>query len=168
MNGVLIKCFPQCQLILIHFSCISFLAIKIDTNGSNPEKLKEFIEEDLVDYIAMDLKASPEKYSSVIGVEVPIKELEESIKLIVNSKIDYEFRTTILKRFHDEQEMKKIFEWISNLVNKKPKRYFLQGFANHGKFIDESFNEDENVYRDYLNKFKPLAENYFEEVGIRE
>jgi pyruvate formate lyase activating enzyme len=143
-------------------------SIKIDTNGTNPEKLKEFIDEGLVDYVAMDLKASPEKYDLVAGVKVDIKKLEESIKLIVNSEIDYEFRTTILRRFHDEVEIEKMFEWISKLLGKKPKKYFLQGFANHGKFIDEDFNQEPNVFGDYLKKFKPLAEKYFEEVGIRE
>ena len=143
-------------------------SIKIDTNGTNPEKLREFISQKLVDYIAMDLKASPEKYNLVAGVEVEIDKLEENIKLIVESGVDYEFRTTILKRFHDEEELKKMFEWIFNLLGKKPKRYFLQGFANHGKFIDNDFNKEPNVFGDYLKKFKPLAEKYFEEVEIRE
>jgi pyruvate formate lyase activating enzyme len=142
--------------------------VKIDTNGTNPEKLKEFISENLVDYVAMDLKASPEKYDLVAGVEVGINKLEETIKLIVNSGVGYEFRTTIIRRYHDEEELKKMYEWILKVVNKKPKRYFLQGFANHGKFIDNSFNQEPNVFGDYLKKFKPLAEKYFEEVRIRE
>jgi pyruvate formate lyase activating enzyme len=143
-------------------------SIKIDTNGTNPEKLKEFIGEGLVDYVAMDLKAPPEDYNLVANTNVQINQLEETIKLIVNSDIDYEFRTTIVRRFHNEDKMKKMYEWILKLVGKKPKRYFLQGFANHGKFIDDSFNKETNVFKNYLDKFKPLAEKYFEEVGIRE
>lgn len=143
-------------------------SIKIDTNGTNPEKLKEFIGEGLVDYVAMDLKAPPEDYNLVANTNVQINQLEETIKLIVNSDIDYEFRTTIVRRFHNEDKMKKMYEWILKLVGKKPKRYFLQGFANHGKFIDDSFNKETNVFKNYLDKFKPIAEKYFEKVGIRE
>jgi anaerobic ribonucleoside-triphosphate reductase activating protein len=143
-------------------------SVKIDTNGTNPEKLKEFISENLVDYVAMDLKASPEKYNLVAGTNVEMNKLEETIKLMVKSGIDYEFRTTIIKRYHDEEELEKMYEWVLKLVGKKPKRYFLQGFANHGKFIENNFNDEPNVFGDYLKKFKPLAEKYFEEVGIRE
>lgn len=143
-------------------------SIKIDTNGTNPEKLKEFIGEGLVDYVAMDLKAPPEDYNLVANTNVQINQLEETIKLIVNSDIDYEFRTTIVRRFHNEDKMKKMYEWILKLVGKKPKRYFLQGFVNHGKFIDDSFNKEPNVFKNYLDKFKPIAEKYFEKVGIRE
>lgn len=143
-------------------------SVKIDTNGTNPERLREFISENLVDYVAMDLKASPEKYDLVAGVEIDINKLEETIKLIVNSGVEYEFRTTVIRRYHDDDELKKMYEWILKVVNKKPKRYFLQGFANHGKFIDNSFNQEPNVFGDYLKKFKPLAEKYFEEVGVRE
>jgi pyruvate formate lyase activating enzyme len=142
--------------------------VKIDTNGSNPKKLKEFLENKLVDYIAMDLKASPEKYSSVINTKAPIKKLEESIKLIIKSKIDYEFRTTILKRFHDKEELEKIGKWIIKLTKgKKPKKYFLQGFVNKGKLIDEDFRSEPNVYENYLKELKPVAEEFFGKVGIR-
>jgi pyruvate formate lyase activating enzyme len=143
-------------------------SVKLDTNGTNPEKLKEFIDDGLVDYIAMDLKASPEKYNLVAGVNVEMDKLEETIKLMVNSGVDYEFRTTVIKRYHDEKELEKMYEWVLKLVGKKPKRYFLQGFANHGKFIDDSFNQEQNVFGNFLILFKPLAEKYFEEVGIRE
>lgn len=146
---------------------LSGYAIKIDTNGTNPEKLKELISEKLIDYVAMDLKASPENYNLITNANVQMDKIEESIQLIVNSGIDYEFRTTVIRRFHDEEEIKKMYEWISNLVGKKPKRYFFQGFVNNGKFIDNSFNQEPNVSKDYLEKFKPLAEKYFEEVGIR-
>lgn len=142
-------------------------AIKIDTNGTNPEKLKDFISKRLVDYVAMDLKASPENYNLVASAKVDIKKLKENIKLMVESGVDYEFRTTILKKFHDEIELKKMFDWILKILGKKPKKYFLQGFTNHGKFIDSSFNKEPSVYEDYLIKFKPLAQEYFEEVGIR-
>lgn len=144
-------------------------AIKIDTNGSLPGRLKELIKEGLVDYIAIDIKSSPEKYPLIINVEFPIEKIEESIKIIIESGLDYEFRTTILKRFHDKEEIKKIGEWINRLSKgKKPRKYFLQGFANKGKLLDEkNFMNEPDTDEKYLNELKNVAENYFEEVSIR-
>ena len=143
-------------------------AIKIDTNGSNPEKLKELINENLVDYIAMDLKASPEKYVEVVNAQVPLEKLEETIKIMVSYGGDYEFRTTILKRFHNEDDLEKMFKWILGLTRGvKPKRYFLQGFVNKGKLLDNTFKSEPDVYEDYLGKLKKVADNYFESVGVR-
>ncbi len=143
-------------------------AIKIDTNGSLPEKLKEFLDGGLIDYVAMDLKSSKENYSKVVGVEIDIGKIEESIKLLFSSKVNYEFRTTIVKRFHDEKEMKNLFAWISSLVgNKKLKNYSLQGFVNKGKLLDMNFEKEINVFEKDLLPFKKIAEEFFEKVVLR-
>ncbi|MGY4883998.1 MAG: anaerobic ribonucleoside-triphosphate reductase activating protein [Nanobdellota archaeon] len=144
-------------------------SIKIDTNGSMPERLKELINEKLVDYIAMDIKSSPEKYPLVTNIKFPIEKIEESIKIIIESGLEYEFRTTILKRFHDKEDIKKIGEWLIGLLDKKkPAKYFLQGFANKGKLIDKaSFMNEPNTDEKYLNELKNVAKDYFIEVGVR-
>ena len=140
--------------------------IKIDTNGSLPDKLKEFVDAGLVDYVAMDLKASPSIYSKVVGVDAQIEKLEESIKII--SKLpDYEFRTTICNRFHNEEIIKEIGEWVFSVIGKKPKKYFLQGFKNTGTFVDDSFKDEVNIFEEQLVGMKKIADNYFEEVKIR-
>ena len=72
--------------------------VKLDTNGSNPKVIKQLLDENLVDYIAMDIKNDLEDYESVTDCKVNIKAIKESIDLISKSKIDYEFRTTIMKR----------------------------------------------------------------------
>ena len=140
--------------------------IKIDTNGTNFKKLKEFLDENLVDFVAMDLKSSKEKYSEVAGAKVNLHEIEESIKLVSNLK-NYEFRTTIIKSFHDEEELRKIGTWLYDLIGKKPKMFYLQAFKNQGKFIDDKYSKIPSVEEDYLNKLKKIAEKYFEKVEVR-
>lgn len=139
--------------------------IKIDTNGSFPEKLKEFIEEKLVDYIAMDLKSSEKKYSEIVNVRVDLKKIEESIKLIVNSGLDYEFRTTVIPNIHDEIE--NIGKWVLSLIGGKGKKYCLQGFVNNGKFNDEKFNDEKDFSKEKLNDLKVITEKYFDGVEVR-
>jgi pyruvate formate lyase activating enzyme len=140
--------------------------IKLDTNGCFPKKLKELINENLIDFVSMDLKNSKEKYSKTAGVKVDIKKIEESMKIICCLK-NYEFRTTIVEDLHKEEEIKEIGELINKVCGKKPKKYFLQGFKNSGKFIDENYKFKADTNEKYLNKLKKISENYFENVGIR-
>ena len=108
--------------------------IKLDSNGTNPEVLKRAISEGLTDYIAMDVKSSLEQYNEVAGVEVDTKKIEQSINLIKSSALDHEFRTTLIKGFHDVSEMKK----IGALVNGS-KKYFLQQ-AHYDKTVKPGFS----------------------------
>ena len=140
--------------------------IKIDTNGSFPDKLKELVDEGLVDYVAMDIKASREKYKEVVNAEVDLEKIERSIK-IISGLSNYEFRTTIVEGVHDVEEVKRIGEWLNRVVERKPRKFFLQGFRNKGKFIDESFNEKKDTTEEILDEMKENAEDYFEEVGVR-
>ncbi|NCN87220.1 anaerobic ribonucleoside-triphosphate reductase activating protein [archaeon] len=141
--------------------------IKLDTNGTFPKKLKEFIDDELIDYIAMDLKGSKENYSKIVCMPIEIKNIEESIKIIVNSNLDYEFRTTIIPKFHSKKEIESLGKWVNNLVDKKPKNYFLQGFKNMGKFIDSSYKEEKDTSEELLKELKETSKKYFENVKIR-
>lgn len=141
--------------------------IKLDTNGSFPERLKEFINEGLIDFISMDIKSSLEKYSYVSSSEVDIKKIKESIRIIINSNIDYEFRTTILENIHDKEEVKKIALLLDNLAETKVKKYVLQGFKNSGKFIDLKYKFKRDVSEDYLLKLKQEVIEFFEDIEIR-
>jgi len=140
--------------------------IKIDTNGSYPEKLEKFINQNLVDYIAMDIKGAKEDYAKIIQADVPINKIEQSIKLISSFK-SYEFRTTILEEFHSIDKMKSIGEWLKQITNKKPKKYFLQGFKNQGNFIDKKYLSVENTSEAYLNNLKNQIADNFEAIDIR-
>jgi pyruvate formate lyase activating enzyme len=117
--------------------------VKLDTNGSNPKVLKELIDNNLVDYIAMDIKNIFALYKEVTFTNPVVKNLEESIKLISNSNIDHEFRTTIIKNIHDIDKILKICSYVDN--NQK---MFLQNFEQSENVKDkslESFNKEELI-----------------------
>jgi len=122
--------------------------VKIDTNGTFPEKLKEMIEEKLVDYIAMDVKAPKEKYDKLSGVKTDIEQIRDSIKIIMDSNIDYEFKTTVIPKFLDKDDIKDISEWI-----KGSKKYYLQQFKN-----------DASVISSYLKQIKPYSEKELQNI----
>jgi pyruvate formate lyase activating enzyme len=97
--------------------------VKLDTNGSNPNLLRELIDEKLIDYVAMDIKNSFLRYSETAGKKIVEDKIKESIKILKENKIDFEFRTTISKELHDYESIKKICEYIG-----KDTKYFLQNY----------------------------------------
>lgn len=107
--------------------------VKLDTNGCFPDMLKEVVSNGLVDYIAMDIKNSPEKYSLTCGREVNARDIEKSIEIIEKSGVDHEFRTTCVKDFHTEESI-----YSAALMLDENSKYFLQGFINSGALIDGS------------------------------
>ncbi len=139
--------------------------VKIDTNGSFPEKLKELLDENLIDFVSMDIKSSKENYEFVVGKKPDFEKIEQSIKLISGLE-NYEFRTTILENLHNKDEVKKIAEWLNQIKN-KPKRFCLQGFKKQDKLLDENFKKQKNTSEEYLNELKKIVENYFERVEVR-
>jgi len=141
--------------------------IKLDTNGSFPEKLKEFIEEKLIDFISMDIKSSKENYQKVTSSNVDVNKIEQSIKLISNSGVDYEFRTTIMNRFHNKEELVKMGKWLNEIIGKKPKKFCLQGFKNKGKVLEESFKMEKDTSEEFLNELKEVSKEFFNEIEIR-
>lgn len=141
--------------------------VKIDTNGSFPEKLKEMIDLKLVDYVAMDIKGSSSKYTKIIGALVDLKKIEESIR-IVNDFSNSEFRTTIVGRYHDEDEVLEMGKWVNEVCLGKPKSLFLQGFRKgESGMIDDDFEKEENVGEKYLDKMKFVLKEFFNEVEVR-
>ena len=105
--------------------------IKLDSNGSRPEMLKKIISKKLVDYLAMDIKAPLEDYSKIMGWPVPIEKLKKSIELIMNSGVDYEFRTTIAKCLTSKDDLRKIAKTIQGAKNIFCKKLFLQKRTTH-------------------------------------
>lgn len=140
--------------------------IKIDTNGSYPEKLQELVDKQLVDYVAMDIKSAKEDYEKTIGISFPLEKIEESIK-IISQLPEYEFRTTIIPAIHTKEKFQKMLEWTTSIANKKIKTFSLQGFKNHGDFIDDKYKQEKNTTEDYLKELKQIAENYCEKVNIK-
>jgi len=150
--------------------------VKLDTNGSNPEMLKKLINEKLIDYpsgakggderkfidyVAMDIKAPKEKYSEAVGVKADIKKIEESIDILKKSKIDHEFRTTVVPTFHTKEDILKIARWIS-----PAKKYFLQNFRPE-KTIDQKFEKIKPYPQEYLLEIQKAVSPFFEVCQIR-
>lgn len=127
------------------------LDIKLDTNGYNPSMLKELIDNNFVDYIAMDIKAIPDKYMKVINKKIDFNKILESIDLIKKSNIKYEFRTTIMKDVHDKKDIVKILKMIgdSNL--------YLQNFQCTDVVKDKNIK---SFSRDELLKLKEELKEY--------
>ena len=111
------------------------LKVKLDTNGYRPEIIKSLFEKGLVDYIAMDIKASKENYGKVAGVSnFDVSKIEESIKFIIENFPNYEFRTTVVKELHSPEEILKIKEWLSGT-----KKYKLQSYKESDGVINPIF-----------------------------
>lgn len=100
--------------------------IKLDTNGNNPDKLKELYHNGLIDYVAMDIKNTFKKYPLTINCEFPLEKIRESINWLLEDHIDYEFRTTIVKPYHTINDLIEISQYIKNC-----KRYFIQNFQDN-------------------------------------
>lgn len=136
------------------------LQVKLDTNGSNFEKLKELVEEGLLDYVAVDIKNCPKKYPETIGLQsYDLSEIEKVISYLLEDHVDYEFRTTIVKQFHEVSDIEEIGKWI-----KGAKRYYLQNFEDHGTCIQSGLSE---VGIETLEKMKEVAKPYVKEIELR-
>jgi len=141
--------------------------IKIDTNGSNPNLLQEIILRGLVDYIAMDIKSDKAGYCELIGLGFDLDFIEKSIKIILNSGIDYEFRTTVIPGFHDSKMLNNIGSWLYE-NSKKIKRYILQNFIpRKGKMVDKDFDNITSFSYEELVNMKHSCKDYFEVIEIR-
>ena len=108
-------------------------AVKLDTNGTFPHKLKSLVASGLVDYVAMDIKNSPHKYPLTAGCDtVDMNAIEESIRYLLSDAVDYEFRTTVTSELHTPQDIVAIAHWIQGA-----KRYFLQNFKDSGDLVGD-------------------------------
>ncbi|MFH1239724.1 MAG: anaerobic ribonucleoside-triphosphate reductase activating protein [Candidatus Diapherotrites archaeon] len=134
--------------------------VKLDTNGCMPEKLKELIDDGYVDYIAMDIKAPFERYAKLTGAEVDTDKIKKSIEIIMHSRIDYEFRTTVYPEL-TQTDFKEIRQMIQG-ANK----YFLQQFRNEKTFSIEAM-EKEPYTKEQLEEIKELIVKYVKHVEIR-
>lgn len=106
--------------------------VKLDTNGSKSEVLKSLINEGLVDFIAMDIKNTPEKYALTSGSAVPYEEIAGSIEIIKSSGIPHEFRTTVVKEYHTKEDIISIAKMLG-----KGEKYYLQQFKDSGDILCE-------------------------------
>ncbi len=110
-------------------------AVKLDTNGSFPDRLLSLINEGLIDYVAMDIKNSPEKYPITAGVENFTERVMQSVEILLSGVVDYEFRTTVVRELHTANDLDIIGKWI-----KGAPRYYLQSFTDSGDLISDGLS----------------------------
>ena len=104
--------------------------VKLDTNGSNPEMLRQLLEEKLLDYVAMDIKNCPERYGETCGGIDILSAVEESLSILRESSVEYELRTTCVKPFHDTEAMEAMCKWLQGTEH-----YYLQAFVDSGDLV---------------------------------
>ena len=132
--------------------------VKLDTNGTNPETMIDLIESNLIDYVAMDIKNCSEKYNITCGNNaLDFSNIDKSIDYLLSCKIDYEFRTTVLKEYHTESDMIRIAKRLSGC-----RKYYLQKFVKSSNIFDDRCEELSNAtlckYLDIVKTIIPNAE----------
>lgn len=116
------------------------LLVKLDTNGYLPHKFSFAIENGLVDYVAMDIKNCPEKYAQTSGVDnLDIEAIKKSVDILKEGKVPYEFRTTVARELHTEEDMKKIGEWICGAMG-----YYIQNYRDSENVLCKGLSSLEN------------------------
>lgn len=133
--------------------------VKLDTNGSYPERLREIINAGLCDYVAMDIKSSPEGYDRVAGCKVPIDKVRESVELLFEGRVDYEFRTTAAAGLVLPEDFEGIGKWISGA-----KRYYIQSFVDSGELLGEGASA---YSKEELEVFAGVVRRYVGDVQLR-
>lgn len=150
---------PDLKEKIIKLKELGFL-IKLDTNGTNPEVVKDLYENHLIDYVAMDIKNSFVKYAMTVGVKNAfLDKISQTIKFLMTSGIDYEFRTTLIDEFHNEQDMRDIAETI-----KGAKRLYLQKYVDRESCIAHGFHE---VSKEKAERFVDILKGNIEQVALR-
>ena len=136
------------------------LKVKLDTNGYRPDGIKALCAEGLLDYIAMDIKSSPENYAMTAGVRsINMFLISESVRFILSSGIPYEFRTTVVKELHSAEDFQKIGPWISGCPN-----YYLQNFVDSGNVLEDGFS---GCTKEELLAFLEIVKPFVGQAAIR-
>lgn len=147
--------------------------IKLDTNGCRPEVLQNLLEEGLLDYVAMDIKASKDNYVKAIGLtgdncrgDFLVEQIEKSVELLMGSGISYEFRTTVVKGIHGIEEFEAIGEWIAG-----SKAYYLQEFTENNNLLADRLGREEGKFsgfsKEEMEQIRLLVKKYVDNVFIR-
>lgn len=135
--------------------------VKLDSNGSRPDVLRQIINSKIIDFIAMDIKDSPKKYKKTSGERADFERIKISVEMIMNSKIPYEFRTTVVPGIHSEKDFNEIASWI-----KGAKSYYLQVYQEK-KILDPELREKTKGKSINLELIKKNIERNFVKFGIR-
>ena len=134
--------------------------IKLDTNGNHPDALRTMLDEGLLDYVAVDIKNSPQKYAETIGLpRFDVSNIERSMALLRESGIDYELRTTAVAEYHDDESFRQIGPWIAGA-----KKYFLQCFTDRDSVLTPGLHAPA---REDMQRWAELIRPYAQQVQLR-
>lgn len=134
--------------------------VKLDTNGTNPALVKYLAENDLIQMTAVDIKACPENYPSLCGMLHPdLDAIRETVDFLLHGKMDYEFRTTVVKELHNEHDFVQIGQWL-----KGAKAYYLQAYKDSDEVLQPGFS---SYSLEELEHFREILQATIPVVGIR-
>jgi len=136
--------------------------IKLDTNGTNPEIIEKLIKNKLINYIAMDIKAPREKYAKIVGVDMDFKKTIKSVKIIMRSKIPYEFRTTVVSGYINKKDIEK----IGKLINKAT-IWYLQKFKIDIELIDNKLKKTKQFTDKEMREMRVVGRKYVKRCELR-
>ena len=135
-------------------------AVKLDTNGCYPEKLRALIDRGILDYVAVDIKNSRESYAKTVGIEgFDVSPIEKTVELLKEGRVPYELRTTVVAELHSDEDFKSIGEWISGAES-----YFLQCFNDSGDLIGEGLTAPTKAD---LTRYQDIVKQYVSNTHIR-
>lgn len=135
--------------------------IKIDTNGTFPEGLEELISDDLIDFVAMDLKCSQDKYKIMGANREKFKKIKKSLEILKSSNIKFEMRTTVVPGIHNINEIKNMLPLLLDI-----KKFVIQNFVPSNS-IDPSYDKKQGFASEKLHKFKTIASKAVKKIEIR-
>jgi len=136
--------------------------VKLDSNGTRPDVLKKIFDQKLVDYVAMDIKSDLDNYEKVVGTKIDKDRIRLSVNLIRNSRIPYEFRTTVVPGLHEEKDFLEIAKWISGA-----QAYYLQEYREDQKILDPNLKKVTKGKSLDLEKIRKMIEKNFDKIEIR-
>lgn len=135
-------------------------SIKLDTNGTNPDLIAQLIQDRTIDYIAMDIKNAPDKYSLTAGANVCLPDIQKTIDLLLHGSLPYEFRTTVVRELHTREDFIRIGQWIHGAS-----QYYLQNFIASDHLICP--NQFTSYEKAELNEFCELLRPQVSKVALR-
>ena len=139
--------------------------VKLDTNGYRPQVLQALVEEGLVDYVAMDVKNGPDAYAETAGVLLELSKIEQSLAFLLEGKVDYELRTTVVHPLHSAASIQDMAQWLEKLQGKsKFRKLFLQSFVDRDTVL---FSGLEAPGDEKLEEYRKILGNSAETVQIR-
>jgi len=141
-------------------------AVKLDTNGSRPEVLKRLVAENLLDYVAMDIKNCPESYVQTAAMKPELLEaVQESMHFLLTGTLDYEFRTTVVDQLHNEDQIREIGQWLQTISpDHKAKRFFLQCYMERESVLSPGFSPPS---REKMAKFVSILQPFVQQIEVR-